>query len=434
MSRALKVRVFGLAVGIALVMTACGGGAEKETAASPTTAEQPASTEPAGTVDTAPPAETSGEGGEPLIVGMPIALTGPFSFIDAPVRGGVELAIEELNASGGILGRQLSLVTADTKSDQSLVPTVAQEVLGEGADFIVATADYDFGGPACRTAMEQDPPVICMSLAGDPRFGKEGIGPNSFNVYFGGPTEGAAIATYAFEQGWKRPYILEDTSIAYSQNTAKYFLDTWEQLAGEGTLAGRDVFLNADPSIAPQISAMRASDADFILVASYVPGGVTALRQIRDAGIDLPIVGGAGFDGAYWTADVPSESYSDLFVVGHGVTTPGRDPDPVRNAFFQRYYDRFGEPAALSVHSLGGYSTVQAWAIAAERAGTIDYEAVRAELEKFSNEPLTVGPMTWTPDCHIPYGAPGVVVTFDENGEQVFVADVEPKEVAEAPC
>src|SRR5688572_10869480 len=96
--------------------------------------------------DTVPAAD------DPIIIGHTGGATGFLSFYDMPIRDGIQLAIDEVNAAGGVLGRQLQLVTSDNQSDISRLESSALDVIEQGAEFVVTTCDYDFGGPAARVA------------------------------------------------------------------------------------------------------------------------------------------------------------------------------------------------------------------------------------------------------------------------------------------
>jgi branched-chain amino acid transport system substrate-binding protein len=364
----------------------------------------------------------------PIVIGMPIALSGPINFFDGPQLMGAQIAVEQINARGGLLGgRRLKIVTADTKSDIAQSTNAALDVIRKGARFVIPTLDYDFGGPAARIAQQRG--LIAISGAGDPRFGVKGIGSHVFNVFAAGPVEGAVAATFAYKtRNWRRAFVLTDTSLNYSKSFGQYFTTSWKGQGGE--IVGEDTFVNSDPSIGTQIADIKRSKAQFIFLSSYPPGGVSAIKQVRGAGISLPIVTGVPFDGTFFLAGLPG--IEDLYVVGAGITTGG-DPNPARRAFFRAYYLANGnKPAPLALQSLIGYSSVQAIATGIERAGSSSIPRVLAQMNKFKKVPLAIGSTTWTPSCHIsPYS---MVVKSFGNGREVFVAQPRPAAIPPAIC
>jgi branched-chain amino acid transport system substrate-binding protein len=389
------VLVAALALGALLALTAGGGSA----------AEQ-----------------SSFAGKKPIVIAMPLALTGIISFYDQPNLAGAQIAVAQINKAGGVLGRPFKIISADTKSDLGLIAGVAQSLLAKKADLMIPTLDYDFGGPSARAACAKNIPAI--SVAGDSRFGLQGIGRCLFNQFPAG-SEAAIGATFAWNRGWRHPFVLEDPSISYSKTFFENFKYSWGKLGGE--IAGEDTFMNSDQSIASQITKLKglvdSNKVDFIFMGSYAPGGASATKQIRAAGIDLPIIGGAGFDGTFWLGAVPN--LTNFYVVAGGVTTGG-DHNKKRAAVYAAYKAKFGKDAPLGEQTLNGYSAVYAFKTAIERAKTTNGPKLIAQLEKFKNEPLPIGNITWTPRCHISKLRSLPIVTFAGDKEK-FVSEVAPK-------
>src|SRR4029079_18888727 len=154
------------------------------------------------------------QGKKPIVIAMPLALTGIISFYDQPNLAGAQIAVGQINKKGGVLGRPFKIISADRKSDLVLIAGVANSLLAKGADLMIPTLDYDFGGPSARAANAKKIPAI--SVAGDSRFGLQGIGRYLFNQFPAG-SEAAIGATWAWSKGWRHPYVLGDPSISYSK-------------------------------------------------------------------------------------------------------------------------------------------------------------------------------------------------------------------------
>jgi branched-chain amino acid transport system substrate-binding protein len=367
----------------------------------------------------------SGDGEDPIVIGAPVARTGFLQAYDGPVMAGAELAVEDINAKGGVLGRPLKIVYADTKSEIEQGSVAALEIVDESDAFIV-TVDYDFGGPAARVAQENG--IVAFSGAGSPKFGKEGIGDMAFSVS-SGITESAVMAEFAYDQGWRKPYVIQDTTIEHTTLACDYFEERWRELAGADSVSGKDTFKNDDPSIAGQVTRARNSDADFIALCSFNPGAAAAVKQIRGAGVELPIIGPVSFDGDYWLKGIPN--LSNFYHTSNG-SMFGDDPNDAVNELFARYEEKAGERAPSSF-PLFGYAAVEAFAKAVEEAGTTDGEEVKAALESFSDEPLILGPTAYTEDCHAAVGRPQPVMEI-QNGEPALVEYVEPESVPKTIC
>src|SRR5262249_2760302 len=263
----------------------------------------------------------------PVILGAAVAQSGGFELYDNSVLAGVRWLMNRINANGGIDGRKFKLIISDNKTDPAQVQAAPADVLSKGADVVITTADYDFGAAAALAAKKAS--KISIGGAGAPEYGKTGLGPYHFNVYNGTPTESAVLAEFTKTKGWKRPYLLRDTSIAYSKDVCDFYK---KALPAGITVAGESDFKSSDPSIATQVGDVRKSNADVVVVCSYPPGGASAVRQIRTGGITIPILGGGAFDGTFWLKSIPNLSnfYYDAMV-----SSALDDPNPKVNQFIK---------------------------------------------------------------------------------------------------
>src|SRR5579872_2482363 len=116
----------------------------------------------------------------PIIIGAAIAQSGFIAPYDTDPAKAAEMAIADVNAKGGVLGRPLKMMYRDTKSDIAGGGVAAQELLDAGAKVIIVTGDFDFGGAAARAANARETLAIAP-FAADPKFGVRGIGPYAFS-------------------------------------------------------------------------------------------------------------------------------------------------------------------------------------------------------------------------------------------------------------
>jgi len=347
-----------------------------------------------------------------VMIGIAVAESGWMNAYDGPPLKGAMMAIEEFNAEGGILGKQIRAVVSDTKTDTVQGAKAAAEVIAEGAQFMAVSCDYDMGAPAATVA--NDNGIIAIAFcASDAKMGVQGIGPYAFTMEIYGQGEGAVGAQYAWDQGWRKAYGLLDASLEYDKSICDGFLEYWKKLGGE--VVGVDTFMQEDASIASQITrykqaAAEKGEPEVMMLCSVIPGAVSAIRQLRAAGIDVPLIGGDSMDGHYWVEGVPG--LSEHYAVTFG-SIYGDDPRPEVNEFFERYRAQYGEPETS--FPLNGYSVVEAFKIAAERAGTLDSDAVLAELNKFDKQPLLWGATTFTDEMHIDLVHPMAVIQIQDG-------------------
>lgn len=336
---------------------------------------------------------------DPIIIGAAIAQSGAIAPYDEGPAKAMEIAVDELNAKGGLLGRQLKIIYADTKSDIAYGSTAAQDVIDKGAQMVVVTCDYDYGSAAASVA-DGAGLITFSTCAGDPKFGPSGIGPNAFTMATGAPGQAVALAEWAYNvKGWRSAYILLDTTIAFDASFADYFERRWKELAGADGLIGKDTFGGEDPQIASQITRIKglAKQPDLIVLSSFPPGGSSAMRQLRAAGVNQPLLLSESWDGDYWLEAIPN--LTDAYLVTYG-SVFGNDPRPEVAEFMAKFTGKFGARPVTS-HAMTGYSVIQGWTKAVAKAGTIEADKVRDLLQTFVDEPLLAGPTTFTKDTHI---------------------------------
>jgi branched-chain amino acid transport system substrate-binding protein len=159
--------------------------------------------------------------------------------------------------------------------------------------------------PSCR--LKRHVRSLCSCAPRMPRR-EAGVGPYSFTAGVAAQLEGASLAEWGYDkQGYRDVYVLLDDSVEYTKSVCAGF--DWLFPKRGGKIVDRDTFKNGDASVASQVTrlrtAMAAGKVDAIVFCSYLPGGSSAIRQIRAAGIDLPILASSTFDGTYWLGAVP---------------------------------------------------------------------------------------------------------------------------------
>lgn len=350
---------------------------------------------------------------DPIRIGFAIAESGWLSNYDlAPLRAAIT-KIDEINAAGGLLGRQIEYTIADTKTEQERSASIGAEMVSNGVDMLVVSCDYDFGAPAALAANSAG--IITMSLcAGDPKMGVQGVGPYAFTGNSAAQSEGIAMAEYAqTKMGLKTAYILEDVIIEYNKSACAGFRTAWKAGGGDDSIVGEDTFRNEDPSIAAQITRIKAlpTPPDAIYICSVTPGGASAVRQLRAAGIDTPILADTAMVDNYWLNAVPG--LKDFYLPGF-MSLYGDDPRPEMNAFLDAFKARWNEPP-VSSYAVLGYSLIESWARGVEKAGTVDSDAVLAEMNQFKDEPFTAGPTTFTDQMHIQVDRPWLIMKVEND-------------------
>ncbi|WP_183407800.1 ABC transporter substrate-binding protein [Nocardioides marmoriginsengisoli] len=345
----------------------------------------------------------------PIEIGMAIARSGLAAPYDLGPARGAELAVADINAKGGVLGHPLKLVYGDTKSDRALGTTVALDLLAKSAKVMVVTCDFDLGSPAAIAATSKDV-VAFTPCAGSSQFDVPTLGPLAYSM---GTEAGAAaenVAQFAYDQGYRKAYLWLDPSISQTKNTCAAF-DSAFGAKPDAEVVGSDTIQQQDTSFAVQIAKVRDSGADVLELCSYNPGAGAALRELRASGIDIPVTSHLAMDGNYWLKAVPnlSKFYYDAFG-----SLYGNDPRADVNTFFDRYREKFGEPAVTS-YALTGYATIEVIAKAIESAETTEGAALAKAIDGLGELDTILGRTGYDAEHHIVADRPSVIMSID-NG------------------
>jgi branched-chain amino acid transport system substrate-binding protein len=352
-----------------------------------------------------------------IVIGAAVGLSGVENSFDVPSLSGFKVYMDEVNAKGGVNGRKLVLKVVDTTSTKPGGKEAATRLISDGAQIILTSANFDFGSPAGNVAQAKN--ILNFSLgAGSPLYGPVGIGPQAYSSAPSTYLEGHVMAQTLADLGKKRPFLLTDDTFDYGTQVGQGASERFEQLGI--TVAGEATFKNNDSSLATQISKIQSSGADSVALSSYLPGAATALRQIRSAGINLPVVSDLGMGGTDWTKAVPN--LSDFYVTAMA-SIYGDDPDPGVQSFVAAFKKATGsDPATTQV--IEGYNVGQLIVAALEKTGGDTSGPKLSEaLDGLTDFKMLGGGITYNDKQHIKQDGPLTVLKF-QNGTPSFHANI----------
>jgi branched-chain amino acid transport system substrate-binding protein len=364
-----------------------------------------------------------------ITVGAALHLTGWMSAYDGGPRKGALTAVRLLQEAGGVQGCPVEYIELDGQTDLAVLGNISTQLIEQGADFLITPCDFDYGAPAALAA-EEAGIVDMATCASSTLYGAQALGPHSFTMSYWTTEMGAAQAEVAWDLGFRTAYLLTDRSGEYSSSLGDYTEATWEHLGGE--VLAHDDFQQADPDISAQIQRILALDPqpDVIFIQSYMPGLGAAVRQIRGAGIDAPMVGGDAWDTEeFWGAIGPEMANNMWFVTFSWVHDD--TVDPRMGDFITEYTEDWDAPPELA-YDVMGYDAVNMVVAAIEEAGTTEGDAVAKALEEITFDGLS-GEHTFLPadgngvasNGHRPLN--DVFVITIENGVPHFVKKFRPE-------
>jgi branched-chain amino acid transport system substrate-binding protein len=311
-----------------------------------------------------------------LVIGAAISKTGWDAPYDSPVMDGFAVAMDEINAAGGIAGKyKVQVITADNRSDNAQNAIVTQDLIDQGVKLIIATCDSSMVHATAELIVTAQLPAIstCSSSPTLPLTGKGFIFANAVtdNV------QGAAQAEYAWGQGFKNAYLLRSPDIEYTQMPL-YFAEAFKKLGG--TVVGESIYALSQPDFSAEVTKIKqlSPQPDVIVTSAFEPDFPAFIRQLRGAGVKVPVVCGDGIDSP--TTFALGDVVEGVVFTSSGFAAPGSPME----AYQKKYQAKFGK-APESIMDALGYDLAKIIEAAVTKADSIDPAKVREALANLEN-------------------------------------------------
>ena len=352
---------------------------------------------------------------ETIKIGEYASLTGKEAAFGQSSHKGTLLAVEEIDSKGGVLGRQVELITDDNQSKQGESATIVKKlifrekvvgILGEVASMRSLEA-----APLCQAYKI---PMISPSST-NPKVTE--IGNYIFRVCFIDPFQGTVMAKFAKETlKIHRVAVLTLVSSAYSVGLAKYFKQRFTDDGGEVVIEQK--YTEGDKDFNAQLTAIKAAGVEGIFVPGYYTEAALISRQARELDMKIPLFGGDGWE-APELVKIGGEAVEGCYYSTH--YSPQVDTPAVKE-FVARFKARFGGEVPDAMAALG-YDSAEVMVDAIRRAGSTEGPAIREALAATKGYQGVTGDTTMDKDRNASKAA---VVIMVKNGEFKFVQSVAP--------
>jgi branched-chain amino acid transport system substrate-binding protein len=353
--------------------------------------------------------------GAPIKIGEIASLTGKEAAFGQSSHKGTLLAIEELNAADGVLGRQLKLITEDNQTKAGESATAARKLISR--DKVVAL----LGEVASSRSLEMAPiaqsskiPMVSPAST-NPKV--TAVGSYVFRVCFIDPFQGTVMAKFAREDlGLRRVAVLTSVSSAYSVGLSKFFKERF--LSEGGEIAIEQKYSEGDKDFRSQLTAIKATGVGGIFIPGYYSEAALIAKQARELGITAALFGGDGWE-APQLMEIGGAALEGCYYSTH--YSP-EDTSPAVQNFVKNYKARFNDEMPDAMAALG-YDSALVLADAIKRAGSTEPDAVRGALAATSNFMGVTGKTTI--DAERNAAKPAVVVAI-KYGKLNFFKSVAP--------
>lgn len=355
-----------------------------------------------------------GETSDTIKVGAYFSMTGDIATFGQSSVNAIRLAVDEINASGGVLGKKLDLIVEDTQSKQDGAAAAVQKLISQNnVDVILGEVASSNSLAAAPISQKSHVPMISPSST-NPSVTQ--TGDYIFRVCFIDPFQGYVMAKFAKENlKFKKAALLVDQSCDYCKGLAKYFKETWTKEGGE--IIAEEAYFQKDTDFKGQLTNIKGKNPELLFVPGYYTEVGLIAKQARQLGIKVPLLGGDGWDSPKLLEiggkDIEGGYFSNHYSVEANT--------PKIKAFVEEYQKIHGEiPDSLSALA---YDAVYVMADAYNRAGKIDKQALRDALAATKDFDGVTGRITINQDRNADKSA---VVLQIKSGKYTYVTTIEP--------
>ena len=319
-------------------------------------------------------------------IALSAPITGDWSEYGVNSQRSVELAIERINAEGGVLGRPVRLSVGDTKGNPQEAATLAQRWTSDPS--VVAQIGA-FSSSSCMAAQPIFDAAEMIQIS--PTASHTGYAqgsPWSFGIAGTQASEGPFNARFAYDNIGSRSIAVLYLNNDWGIDTAEYFSAAFEELGGEVTAA--EFYFDGESDFTAALSKLQQTGADTLFIASFYNDGAAINIQRRRLGWDVPVIG----PGSLYSPqliNLGGEAVEGLFT---SATFFALDTDSRIQEFVQAFESRY--EAVPNTHAAVAYDAMILLADAVERAGTTDSIALRDALAATKDFPGLAGSITFT--------------------------------------
>lgn len=354
-------------------------------------------------------------------VGLDYELSGGVATYGQGLVAGIELGFEEINKNGGVLGKQIEEVKVDNKSDSAESANVATKLATR--DKVVAILGAATSGNtkgAAPVAIQNKVPLISASAtADDVTVDSNGkVREYVFKTCFSDSFQGVIMAQFASgDLAKKSAALLVDSTSDYSKGLAKNFKDTFTKAGG--AVITEQAYQAKDTDFKAVLTKIKGSNPDVIYLPGYYEEVGLIIKQARNLGITVPILGGDGYESPKLAELAGKSALNDVYFTNH-YSSQDTTPEVVKfkNAFKAKYNK---EPDAFNAL---GYDLAYFLADALKRAGAADSQKLKEAIAATKDFKGITGSISIDAN-HNPVKS--ITILQEKDGEQVFLKKLDPQ-------
>ena len=354
-------------------------------------------------------------------IGANLEMTGNNATFGKSASNGALLAIKQVNAKGGVMGKQLNLVVADNKSEAAEAANSMQKLITQ--DKVVAViAPIASSSVIAGAQVNQDNKVLAISptasnpkVTVDPATNK--VRDYMFRAAFIDPFQGSVMANFATKTlKAKTAAIYIDNSSDYAKSLGQFFKETF--IKNGGQIVAEEAYLAKDTDFKATLTKIKVTNADVVFVPGYYQEVGMLIKQARDIGLTMPFLGGDGWDSAKLPEIAGIQALNNTFFANH--YSPDDNSESIKN-FVEAYKKEYNEtPDAFAALS---YDATMMIIESIKRANSVDTVKIKDELAKTKDYAAVSGTITLN-ETHD--AVKSAVIIEMKEGKQTFKEKINP--------
>ena len=352
-------------------------------------------------------------------IGANFEMTGNVANYGQATLDGLNLAIEEINAAGGVNGKKLEVISADNKSEAAEAVNAATKLISDdNVKVIVGPAVTANVIAESQVATDAKIPVIAPDATSPDVTVENGqVKPFIFRSCFIDPQQGSVMAKFASENlKAKTAVVYVDNSSDYSKSLGKVFKEQFEKAGGQVVM--EQAFLAKDQDFKATLTSIKTANADVLFVPAYYEEVGKIVKQARELGITSPILGTDGWDDSKVADIAGTEALNNTYFSTHY-----SDKDESVKPFIDAFTKKYGH--APNVFAALGYDAGKMLAEAIKNANSDDPEKIRDAIEGIKDLKVGTGIITMDAKTHNPIKQ--AVILQNKDGDRVMIAKIMPE-------
>jgi branched-chain amino acid transport system substrate-binding protein len=349
-----------------------------------------------------------------ILIGEYSSLTGTTATFGLSTTRGLKMAVDETNKAGGVLGKKIKKITEDTQSKpEEAASAVAKLISRDKVVAIIGEVSSSRSLAAAPICQANKIPMV-SNASTNPEVTKKGD--YIFRVSYIDPFQGEVMAKFVFHSlKLKKAAMLKDIKNDYSVGLAQFFNESFKALGGE--IVAEQAYSEGDADFKAQLTALKAADPEVVIVPGYYTEAALIVKQARELNMNMPIVGGDGWDSNKLT-EIGGEAMNNTYF---STSFTADNPDPIVQNFVREYQRLYGErPDGMAAL---GYDAGLLLFDAIKRAGAAESSKIRDALAATRDFRGVTGVITIDKDRNA--RKPAVIIAV-ENGKQIYKETIEP--------